>query len=166
MDILYCHSLSVLSFERVDKVAPKYILERWSKNIKRRQTHIKSNQDEPLLEPRTKRFNDLIFRLHNIFKFASKSEELTRILHRAFDNVMDEMQEYQAKSKDATLSDVNDLQSLPRVRIRGRTKNKLGSNMEKKITNAIKKKKKLALSKLNLLDGESMIQSSSSLYNA
>ncbi|XP_016195732.1 protein FAR1-RELATED SEQUENCE 5-like [Arachis ipaensis] len=34
--ILCRHSLSVLSFERVDKVAPKYILERWSKNIKRR----------------------------------------------------------------------------------------------------------------------------------
>ncbi|RYR40101.1 hypothetical protein Ahy_A09g045778 [Arachis hypogaea] len=38
--ILCRHSLSVLSFERVDNVAPKYILERWSKNIKRRHTHI------------------------------------------------------------------------------------------------------------------------------
>ncbi|RYQ90945.1 hypothetical protein Ahy_B09g096864 isoform A [Arachis hypogaea] len=38
-DILYCHSLSVLSFERVDNVAPKYILECWRKNIKRRHTH-------------------------------------------------------------------------------------------------------------------------------
>ncbi|XP_016195916.1 protein FAR1-RELATED SEQUENCE 4-like [Arachis ipaensis] len=37
--ILCRHSLSVLSFERVDNVAPKYILERWSKNIKRRHTH-------------------------------------------------------------------------------------------------------------------------------
>ncbi|RYR45370.1 hypothetical protein Ahy_A07g031211 isoform B [Arachis hypogaea] len=42
MGVLCCHSLSVLSFERVDNVAPKYILERWSKNIKRRHTHIKS----------------------------------------------------------------------------------------------------------------------------
>ncbi|RYR34923.1 hypothetical protein Ahy_A10g049988 [Arachis hypogaea] len=33
--ILCRHSLSILSFERVDNVAPKYILERWSKNIKR-----------------------------------------------------------------------------------------------------------------------------------
>ncbi|RYR61576.1 hypothetical protein Ahy_A04g018756 [Arachis hypogaea] len=79
--ILCRHSLSVLSFERVDKLAPKYILECSSKNIKRRHTHIKSSQDEPLLEPRSKRFDDLIFRSHNICEFASKSKELTGILH-------------------------------------------------------------------------------------
>ncbi|RYR29008.1 hypothetical protein Ahy_B01g053268 [Arachis hypogaea] len=121
------HSLSVISFNRVDNVAPKYIRERWSKNIKRRHTHIKSSQDESLLEPKSMRFDDLVFRSHNICEFASESEELTRILHRAFDNVMAEMQEYQARSKrkillsheEATLSDVNDLQSPPRVRTRG-----------------------------------------------
>ncbi|RYR14803.1 hypothetical protein Ahy_B04g071503 isoform A [Arachis hypogaea] len=104
--ILCLHSLSVLSFERVDKL-----------NIKRRHTHIKSSQDEPLLEPRSKRFDDLVFQSHKICEFASKSEELTEISHRAFDNVTTEMQKYQAKSKgksslsheDTTLSDVNDL---------------------------------------------------------
>ncbi|RYR09339.1 hypothetical protein Ahy_B05g077611 [Arachis hypogaea] len=95
-DILCCHSLSALSFEQVYKVAPKYILECWSKNVKRRHTHIKSSQDEPLLEPRSKRFDDLVFCSHNICEFASEFEELTGILHRAFDNVLDEMQEYQA----------------------------------------------------------------------
>ncbi|RYR31784.1 hypothetical protein Ahy_B01g056695 [Arachis hypogaea] len=63
-----------LKLERVDKVAPKYILERWSKNIKRRYTHIKSSQVKPILEPRSKRFNDLVFWSHNICKFASESE--------------------------------------------------------------------------------------------
>ncbi|RYR09599.1 hypothetical protein Ahy_B05g077972 [Arachis hypogaea] len=75
--ILCYHSLSILSFERIDNVAPKYILERWSKNIKRRHTHIKSSQDEPLLEPRSKRFDKLVFRSHNICEIASESEELT-----------------------------------------------------------------------------------------
>ncbi|RYR04648.1 hypothetical protein Ahy_B06g084423 isoform B [Arachis hypogaea] len=37
--ILCHHSLSVLSFEQVDNMAPKYIEERWSMNIKRRHTH-------------------------------------------------------------------------------------------------------------------------------
>ncbi|RYR29518.1 hypothetical protein Ahy_B01g053932 [Arachis hypogaea] len=147
-DILCRHSLSVLSVERVDKVAPKYILKHWSKNIKRRHTHIKSSQDETLLEPRRKRFNDLVFQSHNICEFVAESEEFTRILHHAFDNVMAEMQEYQAKSKG------------------GRPKNGLGPNMEKKIANATKKKKKPTLSELNLLDGGSMIQSSSSIYDA
>ncbi|RYR29193.1 hypothetical protein Ahy_B01g053534 [Arachis hypogaea] len=156
--------LSVLRFERVDN----------SKNIKRRHTYIKSSQDEPLLEPRSKIFDDLVFQSHNICKFASESKELTGILHRAFDKVMAEMQEYQERSKgksslsheEATLSNLNGLQSPPRVKTRGQPKNRLGSNLEKKISNAKKKMKKTAPSELNLLDGGSNIQSSYSLYNA
>ncbi|QHO07976.1 Protein FAR-RED ELONGATED HYPOCOTYL [Arachis hypogaea] len=156
--ILCCHSLSILSFERVDNVVSKYILERWSKNIKRRHTHIKSSQDEPLLEPRSKRFDELVFRSHNICEFASESEELTEILHRAFHKVMAEMEEYQEKNKgkglltheEVTLSNVNDLQSLPRVKTRGWPKNRLGSNLEKKISNAMKKKKMTAPSEVKL----------------
>ncbi|RYR24856.1 hypothetical protein Ahy_B02g058406 [Arachis hypogaea] len=60
----------------------------WSKNVKRRHTHIKSSQDEPLLKPRSKRFDNLVFYSRKIYEFASESEELTEILHRAFDNVM------------------------------------------------------------------------------
>ncbi|XP_057760221.1 protein FAR-RED IMPAIRED RESPONSE 1-like [Arachis stenosperma] len=154
--ILCRHSLSVLSFERVHNVAPKYILERWSKNIKRRHTHIKSNQDEPLLEPRSKRFDELVFRSHNICEFDSECEELTGILYRAFDKVMAEMEEYQERSKrkslltheEVTLSNVNDLQSPPRVKTRGQPKNKLGSNLEKKISNSMKKKKKTTPSEI------------------
>ncbi|RYR38358.1 hypothetical protein Ahy_A09g043395 [Arachis hypogaea] len=106
----------MLSFERVDKVSPRYIFEWWSKNVKRRHKHIKSSHDEPLLEPRNRRFDDLVFRSQIICEFASKSEELTMILHRIYDNVMDEMREYKAKSKekcslsheDALLEDINE----------------------------------------------------------
>ncbi|RYR02622.1 hypothetical protein Ahy_B06g081424 isoform A [Arachis hypogaea] len=68
--------------------------------------------------------------------------------------------------EDVTLNDVNDLQSLRHVRTRGCLKNRLRSNMKKRIANATKKKKKPALSELNFLDGGSMIQSNSSLYCA
>ncbi|RYR62604.1 hypothetical protein Ahy_A04g020313 [Arachis hypogaea] len=91
--ILCHHFLSVLSFGRMDKVASRYILERWSENIKRGQTHIKSSHNEPLLEPRNRRFDDLVFRSHNICKFVSGSKELTMILYRVYDNAMVEMQE-------------------------------------------------------------------------
>ncbi|RYR34560.1 hypothetical protein Ahy_A10g049508 [Arachis hypogaea] len=136
----------------------KFKLNSESKNIKSMHTHIKSSQDEPLLEPRSKRFDELVFRSHNICEFASEFEELTEILHRAFDKVMAEMEEYQERSKgksllihkEATLSNVNDLQSPPRVKTRGRPKNKLGSNLEKKISNAMKKKKKTDPSKIKL----------------
>ncbi|RYQ99004.1 hypothetical protein Ahy_B07g086853 [Arachis hypogaea] len=62
---------------------------------------------------------------------------------------MAEMQEYQAKRKgksllphkDTMLSDVNELQSPPRVRIRGRPKNILGSNLEKRLQTQQRKRK-------------------------
>ncbi|QHN98945.1 Protein FAR-RED ELONGATED HYPOCOTYL [Arachis hypogaea] len=68
-----------------------------------------------------------------------ESEELTAIMHRAYDNVMVEMEALKAKRKgtsslsheDANLESVNELQSPPRVRTRGRPKNRLGSKLDK-----------------------------------
>ncbi|RYR39354.1 hypothetical protein Ahy_A09g044858 [Arachis hypogaea] len=170
--ILCRHVLSVLSFEQVSQVSPRYILERWSKKVKRRHTHIKSSHDEPLMEPRSKRFDQLIFRSQNICEFASESEELTAILHRAYDNVMAEMEALKAKRKgtsslsheDANLKSVNELQSPPRIRTRGRPKNRLGSKLEKQIANATKKKKTKVLSEINLFDAASAAHSNSSQY--
>ncbi|RYR40205.1 hypothetical protein Ahy_A09g045914 [Arachis hypogaea] len=170
--ILCRHALSVLSFEQVSQVSPRYILERWSKKVKRRHTHIKSSHDEPLMEPRSKRFDQLVFHSQNICEFASESEELTAILHRAYDNVMAEMEALKAKRKgtssfsheDANLESVNELQSPPRIRTRGRPKNKLGSKLEKQIANATKKKKTKVLSEINLFDAASAAHSNSSQY--
>ncbi|RYR77578.1 hypothetical protein Ahy_A01g002104 [Arachis hypogaea] len=155
--ILCRHALSVLSFEQVTQVSPRYILERWSKKVKRRHTHIKSSHDELLLEPRSKRFNEL---------------ELTAILYRAYDTVIVEMEELKAKRKgtsslsheDANLESVNKLQSPPSIRTRGRLKNRLGSKLDKQIANASKKKKMKALNELNLFDAGSMVHSNSSQY--
>ncbi|RYR56963.1 hypothetical protein Ahy_A05g022700 [Arachis hypogaea] len=178
--ILCRHALSVLSFEQVSQVSPRYILERWSKKVKRRHTHIKSSHDEPLREPRSKRFDQLVFRSQNICEFASESEELTAILHRAYDNVMAEMEALKGKRngtsslshEDANLESVNELQSPPRIRTRGRPKNRLGSKLEKQIANATKKKKTKVLSELmrecyiqiNLFDAASAAHSSCSQY--
>ncbi|RYQ85251.1 hypothetical protein Ahy_B10g104756 [Arachis hypogaea] len=160
--ILCHHALSVLSFERVSQVSPRYILERWSK----------SSHDEPLLEPRSKRFDELVFRSQNICKFASESEELTAILHRVYNNVMVEMESLKAKRKgtsslsheNANLKSVKELQSPPRIRTRGRPKNRLGSKLDKQIANASKKKKTKALNELNLFDAASVVYSNFSQY--
>ncbi|RYR07283.1 hypothetical protein Ahy_B05g074602 [Arachis hypogaea] len=170
--ILCRYALSVLSFEQVSQVSPRYILERWSKKVKRRHTHIKSSHDEPLMEPRSKRFDQLVFRSQNICEFASESEELTAILHRAYDNIMAEMEALKAKRKgtsslsheDANLESVNELQSPPRIRTRGRPKNRLGSKLEKQIANATKKKKTKVLSEINLFDAASATHSNCSQY--
>ncbi|RYR03638.1 hypothetical protein Ahy_B06g082723 [Arachis hypogaea] len=166
------HALSVLSFKQVSQVSPRYILERWSKKVKRRHTHIKSSHDEPLMEPRSKRFDQLVFRSQNICEFASESEELTAILHRAYDNVMAEMESLKVKRKgtsslsheDANLESVNELQSPPRIRTRGHPKNMLGSKLDKQIANATKKKKTKVLSEINLFDAASAVHSNSSQY--
>ncbi|RYQ96594.1 hypothetical protein Ahy_B08g092410 [Arachis hypogaea] len=73
-------------------------------------------------------------------KWLSESEEITAILHRAYDNVVVEMQESKAKRKgtcllsheDANLESVNEPQSPPR---------------------------------LNLFDGASVVQPNSSQYH-
>ncbi|RYR77480.1 hypothetical protein Ahy_A01g001969 [Arachis hypogaea] len=170
--ILCRHALSVLSFEQVSQVSPRYILERWSKKVKRRYTHINSSHDEPLMEPRSKRFDQLVFRSQNICEFASESEELTAILHRAYDNIMAEMESLKAKRKgrsflsheDANLESVNELQSPPRIRTRGRPKNRLGSKLDKQIANATKKKKTKVLSEINVFDAASAAHSNSNQY--
>ncbi|QHN78318.1 Protein FAR1-RELATED SEQUENCE [Arachis hypogaea] len=143
-----------------------------AEKVKRRHTHIKSSHGEPLLEPRSKRFDELVFRSQNICEFESELEELTAILHRAYDEVMVEMEELKAKRKgtcslsheDANLEFVNELQSPPRVRTRGCPKNRLGSKLDKQIANALKKKKTKALNELNLFDAASVVHPNSSQY--
>ncbi|RYR25183.1 hypothetical protein Ahy_B02g058834 [Arachis hypogaea] len=157
---IFCrHALSVLSFERVSQVSSRYILERWSKKVKRQHTHIKSSHDKPLLEPRSKRFDQLVFCLQNICEFALELEELTAILHHAYDNIMVEMESMKAKRKgtsslsheDTNLESVKELQSPPRIRTRGRPKNRLDSKLDKQIANATKKKKTKALNEVKVM---------------
>ncbi|QHN82109.1 Transposon protein [Arachis hypogaea] len=86
--------------------------------------------------------------------------------------VMVEMEELKAKRKgtcslsheDANLESVNELQSPPRIRTRGRPKNRLGSKLDKQIANASKKKKTKDLNKLNLFDAASVVHPNSSQY--
>ncbi|QHN85357.1 Transposon protein [Arachis hypogaea] len=66
--------------------------------------------------------------------------------------------------EDANLESVNELQSPPRIRTRGRPKNRLGSKLDKQIANASKKKKTKALNELNLFDAASVVRSNSSQY--
>ncbi|RYR22941.1 hypothetical protein Ahy_B03g068228 [Arachis hypogaea] len=154
--ILCRHALSVSSFERVSQVSSRYILERWNK---------KSSHDEPLLEPKSKRFVELIFRSQNICEFALESEELTAILHRAYDNVMQKKRGTSSLShEDSNLESVNELQSHPRIRTRGCPKNRLGSKLDKQIVNTSKKKKTKVLNELNLFDAALVVRSNSNQY--
>ncbi|QHO50919.1 Transposon protein [Arachis hypogaea] len=97
---------------------------------------------------------------------------MTAFLHRAYDNVMAEMESLKAKRKwtsslsheDANLESVNELQSPPRIRTRRRPKNRLGSKLDKQIANAAKKKKTKVLSEINLFDATSVVPSNNRQY--
>ncbi|RYR22169.1 hypothetical protein Ahy_B03g067446 [Arachis hypogaea] len=52
---------------------------------------IKWRRNEPLLEPRSKRFDNLVVRSHNICEFELEFEKLTEILYQTFNNVMAKM---------------------------------------------------------------------------
>ncbi|RYR02165.1 hypothetical protein Ahy_B06g080991 isoform A [Arachis hypogaea] len=101
-----------------------------------------------------------------------ESEELAANLHRVYDKVMVEIEELKVKRKgtcslsheDANLESVNELQSPPRIRTKGRPKNRLGSKLDKQIANASKKKKTKDLNELNLFDAASVVHPNSSQY--
>ncbi|MED6127603.1 hypothetical protein PIB30_089601, partial [Stylosanthes scabra] len=145
-----------LSNERVDKVDQRYVLERWSKNVKRNHTNISNSYDKPVLDERTQIYNDALSRCFEACQVGSQSVGRTMIVHRGLDRIFSELQEYkeqekeQAKEKgkttisheDCSLNKINDLQSPQHVRSRGRPRKRLGSNLEKKIANVTKRKQR------------------------
>ncbi|RYR35290.1 hypothetical protein Ahy_A10g050447 [Arachis hypogaea] len=84
-------------------------------------------------------------------------EELTQVLHRAFNNVLAEMQEYQARKK-FVISRRSDIERCERPPKLATCENKrspqeqTGIKLEKKISNATKKKKKLAPSEVKNIE--------------
>ncbi|MED6144569.1 hypothetical protein PIB30_016841 [Stylosanthes scabra] len=85
-------------FKRVDSIPPRYILERWSKNIKRRHTSIKSSYDEPSLEQRNKNCDVMLSCSKVHCESASGCLVLTAMVHRAYHKLEADMKEYKAKS--------------------------------------------------------------------
>ncbi|MED6185791.1 hypothetical protein PIB30_060499 [Stylosanthes scabra] len=91
---------TVLSDERVDKVDSRYVLERWSKNVKRNHTNIRSSYDEPVLDERRQGYNDTLSRCFKACQVGSESKGLTAIVHRGLDRIFSELQEYKEEEKE------------------------------------------------------------------
>nr|XP_025693073.1 protein FAR1-RELATED SEQUENCE 1-like [Arachis hypogaea] len=106
--ILCHHSLVVLGHERVRKIPRRYIMDRWSKLVKRRHSDIKSSHDSSLLNPKTERFDDLCSHSNSVAQFASQTKETSDILHRYLDMAMAECQKHVANSS----SNANELDIL------------------------------------------------------
>ncbi|MED6155765.1 hypothetical protein PIB30_008001 [Stylosanthes scabra] len=137
----------VLSDERVDKVDSRYVLERWSNNVKRNHTNIRSSYDEPVLDETMQRYNGGQSRCFEACQVGLASNGRIAIVHRGLDRIFNELKQYKEEEKEqdkekgrttmsheeCTVSDMNDVQSPQHVRSRGRPRKRLGSNLEKKI---------------------------------
>lgn len=168
--ILCHHSLVVLGHERVREIPRRYILDRWSKLVKRRHSDIKSSHDPSLLNPKTERFDDLCSHSNSVAQFASQTKETSDILHRYLDMAMAECQKHVANSSSnaneldnlLTLEDggkdggkdvlsifvggciisIQDIKSPPYVSTKGRPTNRLGSEKDKMIKKKTEAKKR------------------------
>ncbi|KAL4293886.1 hypothetical protein AHAS_Ahas18G0172900 [Arachis hypogaea] len=64
--ILCCHCLVVFLYYKVNKVPACYILARWSKNINRKHTYIKSSDDVRCLDESHNLFRRLCAHFFNV----------------------------------------------------------------------------------------------------
>ncbi|KAL0003275.1 hypothetical protein SO802_017056 [Lithocarpus litseifolius] len=69
------HQITVLFHRKIDQVPNKYILKRWSKNIKRSHTKVHINYDNQLVKPETQRFDKMYKVFNEIADLAADSED-------------------------------------------------------------------------------------------
>ncbi|XP_068483329.1 protein FAR1-RELATED SEQUENCE 6-like [Phaseolus vulgaris] len=83
--ILCRHCLVVLAQEKVTKVPKKYVLERWSKNLRRKHTYIRSSFGTKDKDPQVKRYDGLCKKFYDIAEHASGEINTIEILHKELD---------------------------------------------------------------------------------
>jgi len=79
--ILCRHVLCVCALERVKRVPVKYVLARWSKNIKRKHSYIKSSYSVTKLKPQMDKFDNLFKHFFEVVEEAAENEDSTKVLH-------------------------------------------------------------------------------------
>ncbi|XP_016169159.1 protein FAR1-RELATED SEQUENCE 5-like [Arachis ipaensis] len=132
---IFCyHTLAVWSYYRVDTVSSCYVLPRWSKNVIRKHTYIKSSHNE----------------------FVGCDEEAA-ILRSAIWDAKSKLTDYRASMRSTTSAAtqntmptqstggvvVHDIQGPSRVKTKGRLKSKrLGAELDKSIKKPMQKRKR------------------------
>ncbi|RYR78884.1 hypothetical protein Ahy_A01g003751 [Arachis hypogaea] len=125
--ILCCHTLAVWSYYRVDTVPSCYVLLRWSKNIIRKHTYIKSSHDVARSDESNNSFRHLCSEFYTVAQEFVACDEEAVILRAAL---------WDAKSK---LTDY----WTSKVKTKGRPKGKrLGAELDKSIKKSMQKRKR------------------------
>jgi len=97
--IICRHALLVFAQERVNKAPEKYVLSRWSKNVRRRHNYIRASYGLKHKEPHIERYDALCKRFYEIAECACESEDTTELLHQHINDFASTMTEKKHKSR-------------------------------------------------------------------
>ncbi|XP_057745693.1 protein FAR1-RELATED SEQUENCE 6-like [Arachis stenosperma] len=154
--IICCHYLAVYFYYGVDRVPCCYVLPRWSKNVQRKHTFIKSSHDEKRSDESHNLFRRLCTHFFNVAQEFVTCEEEAAMLHSGLDELRAKLVDYRANlgSRSVPNTDNNMVtQSDPacvaieilgpsKVATKGRPRLKrLGSELDTSIKRSMRRKK-------------------------
>ncbi|XP_015953799.1 protein FAR1-RELATED SEQUENCE 5-like [Arachis duranensis] len=97
--VLCCHYLKVFHSFKVYKVPTCYVFPRWSKNIKRKHTYIKSSHDVSRSDVSHNAFKGLCAHFYNIAQEFVNDDDETALLHAALEEKRAKLSEHRAKKR-------------------------------------------------------------------
>ncbi|MED6133713.1 hypothetical protein PIB30_030686 [Stylosanthes scabra] len=97
--ILCCHMLSTFAYFELNEVPTCYILARWSKNVRRKHTFMKSCHDENCSDESNNLYRGLCSHFFNVAQDFVRNTEDASILHLAMDGAQTTLHDHRA-SKD------------------------------------------------------------------
>ncbi|MED6131727.1 hypothetical protein PIB30_012430 [Stylosanthes scabra] len=101
--IVCCHMLSTFSKFRVNEVPTCYILPRWSKNVRRKHTYIKSNHDINRSDESHNLFRELRSHFYNVAQDFLRNREEAMILRSSMDNAVIKLGEHRAAKLQSSI---------------------------------------------------------------
>jgi len=93
--ILCWHYLVVLEQEKVAEVLMKYVLTKWSKNLRRKHTYIRDSYGTNGNDPQIDRYDRLWKKFYDIDELASGSTNAIDLLHKHVDAFLDKHRDHQ-----------------------------------------------------------------------
>ncbi|XP_072088038.1 protein FAR1-RELATED SEQUENCE 5-like [Arachis hypogaea] len=99
--ILCCHNLAVLLHFRVTAVSSQYILSRWSKNVSRRHTYIRSSIDMDRSDESMTIFRELCSDFYNVAQDFVATPKVVAILRDAMDSARQKLKEHKESEHQA-----------------------------------------------------------------
>ncbi|XP_015932796.1 protein FAR1-RELATED SEQUENCE 6-like [Arachis duranensis] len=100
--ILCCHCLVVLSSYKVNEVPSSYVLPRWSKNIKRKHTYIKSSHDVRCSNESHNIFRGLCAHFYNVAQEFVDCDDEADMLHNVLEDARAKLVDYCGRMRNNT----------------------------------------------------------------